>query len=98
MAHVGQEVALGLVGGFRRLACGNQFRGAARHQFLKMVPVRIQFEAETLLLGNIFLHRHIMRDRPVGLAQRRDDGEFDELAAVLALVVEFAFPGQAMGQ
>ena len=96
VAHVGQEGALGPVGGVGLLARQGQFRRAARHQFFQMVPMVIEFITETLLLGDVFLDRHIVADRAIALAQRRDDGELDVVAAVLAAVVERALPRMAL--
>ena len=39
MAHVGQEGALGAVGGFGGIACGHQFGGAGNHLLFKMLAV-----------------------------------------------------------
>ena len=60
VAHVGEEGALGLVGGLGPLPRLGQLRGAARHQFLQVVTVAVQFLAEALLLGDVFLHRDVV--------------------------------------
>ena len=98
VAHVGQEGALGLVGGLGPLPCLVEFRGALGDQFLQVVAVAIEFGAEALLFGDVLLDRDIVGDASVGLADRRDDGELDVLAAVLAPVVEFALPRLPRGQ
>ncbi len=98
VAHVGQEAALGQIGGLRLLSCRNKFRRTLLDQLFQMMPMSIQFHAKTLLLGDVFLHRHVVTDRSVGLAQRRDDGGLDVFAAVLAHVVELALPWPALAQ
>ena len=98
VAHVGQECALGPVG---RLGSGSrlvQFGGALGHQFLEMVTVRIELCAHALFLGNVLLHRHVMGNRAIRLAQGRNDGELDILAAVFSAVDKFALPGSAVAQ
>jgi hypothetical protein len=55
--------------------------------------VLIEFLAEALLLGDVFLDRDIVADGAVGLAQRRDDGELDVFAAVLARLWNSPFHG-----
>ena len=98
VAHVGQETALRLVGGVGLPARGDQLRGAAVHQFLQVMPMLVQFEVDALFFGDVFLHRDIVGDRPVGLVQRRDDGEFDVFAAVLPAVMQLTLPRTALGQ
>ena len=52
----------------------------------------VQLDANPLLFGDVFFHRDIVGDLSVHLAEGRDDSEFSVVAAVLALVVELAFP------
>ena len=98
VAHVGQEAALCLVRGVGLHTRHAQFGGALGDQFFQVVSIAIEFLTDTLLLGDVFLDRHIVADASVGLADRRDDGELGVSAAILLAIVELAFPRLALGQ
>ncbi len=98
VAHVGQEAALGETRRLGLLARVRQFFGAADDQLFEMVAMAVELLADTLLFGDVVLDRDVVRDASVGLAQRRDDGELDILAAVLAPVDELALPRTAVHQ
>ena len=96
VAHVGQKGALGAVGRFGLLPGRTQLGRALRHQVFQVQAVAVQLVAQVFLLGDVFLHRHVVADGAVGLAQRADDGEFDVLRAVFSAVVKLTFPRQAL--
>jgi hypothetical protein len=98
VAHVGQKQALGGIGRIGLRPRFAQFAGAAGNQFLEVVAMRIEFAGDLLLFGDVFLDRHVVRYVAVRLADGRDNGELDELAAVLAPVVELAMPRTSVGQ
>jgi len=93
VAHVGEKGALGLVRGVGALALRYQFSGAAGHHVFEVVAMGVEFSGDPLLLGDVFLDRHVMADVSIGLADRRDDGELDVFAAIGAAIVELALPG-----
>ena len=98
MAGRRQKMRLGLVGLLSHLARHAQLGGALRDQLLQMVAVLRQFLIHTPGFGNVLLHRHIVSDAAVVLAQWRDDGPLDVVAAVPAPVDKFPAPHPALGQ
>jgi len=97
-ALFGQERALGLIGRYGPLVGFGQLEGAMLDQLFQMVAVAVEFLAQPFFFGDVFLHRDVMRDGAIGLAQWSEVGEFDVFAAVLAPVDEFPFPRLAPRQ
>ena len=54
MAHVGQELALDLIGRFRRLLGLVQFAGSLLHKLLQMIAVLAQIQLGLALDGDVF--------------------------------------------
>jgi hypothetical protein len=98
MAHVGQEGALGAVGRFGLVLGAAQFPRAFIDQLFEVLAVAFQFRLDPLFLGNVFLDAEVVGHPPIRLAHRRNDRQFLEDRAVLALVDEFALPDFAAGQ
>ena len=68
MAHVGQKGTLGVVCRFGGRACLQQFPCAFGDHFLQVQAIRVQLLADALLIGNVFLHRHVVGNAAIGLA------------------------------
>ncbi len=86
MAHVGDKGALGLARRFGGHPGLLQFLYTGLDRFFQMMAVLIQFLGKALLVGNVLLHRHIVADAYIDLADRRDPGQLGIFAAVLAPV------------
>ena len=81
VAHVGQEGALGPVGGLCRIACLGHFPGAGGDQFFQVVAVACQFLVGHLALGNV----EIDAEHPYGPALVRHDPAARSQPAYLAI-------------
>lgn len=74
MAHVGQKGTLGSAGRLGFEPGLFQLKGALLDQFLQVITMQIQLSARTFFFANIFLHRQVMGDAAIRLADRSDDG------------------------
>ena len=92
VAHVGEESTLGDIRRLGLVLCFGELRRTLDDQRFKMIPVLVEFLREPAFLGDVFLDTDVVCDRAVGLADRGEYGGFDEHAAVLPAVMEFAFP------
>jgi hypothetical protein len=97
MAHVGEEGGLGAACRLGLVERDSELRRAFADQPLEIVAVAVQLLADAFLFGDVLLHRNVVGDAAVRLAQWRHEHEFGVFAAILALVDELAFPGLALG-
>ena len=92
VAHVGQELALGLAGRVGLRAGCVRLSGALGHEAFELVAVGVELVAQAPVLGHVLLHGKVALDMPPGVAQRRDHRLLDRLAAVAHAVDELAVP------
>jgi len=68
---------------------------ALNHELLEMMTVLHQLRLDALALGDVLLDREVVRDLPVGMANRRDGRQLRILGPVLAAIDELAVPRAA---
>ena len=72
VAHVGQELTLGLGGGFGQLLGAGEFGGARAHPLLELRVLLQDGALLALALGDVRLHRDEAFDAPAGVEHRGD--------------------------
>ena len=65
MTHIGNEIALRTISRFCKLACYGQFFSATLNKLFQVMPMFVEFFTEFLLLVDVFLGRHEVRNGAV---------------------------------